>query len=97
MGKAAFVTADFVKEGAVIIDVGTTVLNSEDQITKIFGPESKKIEDFRNKKTVIAGDVHPAAYSKSSLYTPVPGGVGPLTIAMLLRNTLAAAQNKHQS
>lgn len=97
MGKPAFVTPDFVREGAVIIDVGTTVLSSEEQIVKIFGPESKKLEDFRNKKTVIAGDVHLAANSKSSLYTPVPGGVGPLTIAMLLRNTLVAAQNKQKS
>jgi len=96
MGKPAFVTSDFVHEGAVIVDVGTTVLTSEDQIIGIFGPQSKKLEDFRNKKTVIAGDVHPDAYSKSSFYTPVPGGVGPLTIAMLLRNTLVAAQNKHK-
>jgi methylenetetrahydrofolate dehydrogenase (NADP+) / methenyltetrahydrofolate cyclohydrolase len=96
MGKPAFVTPDFVREGAVIVDVGTTVLTSEDQIVAIFGPQSKKLEDFRNKKTVIAGDVHPESYSKSSFYTPVPGGVGPLTIAMLLRNTLVAAQNKHK-
>jgi methylenetetrahydrofolate dehydrogenase (NADP+)/methenyltetrahydrofolate cyclohydrolase len=97
MGKAAFVTEEFVRPGAVIIDVGTTVLTSEQQITEIFGTQSKKLEDFRNKKTVIVGDVHPAAYSKSSFYTPVPGGVGPLTIAMLLKNTLVAAQNKHKS
>ncbi len=97
MGKPAFVTADFVREGAVIVDVGTTVLTSEEQIVEIFGPQSKKLEDYRNKKTVIAGDVHPAAYSRSSFYTPVPGGVGPLTIAMLLRNTVVAAQNKQKS
>jgi methylenetetrahydrofolate dehydrogenase (NADP+) / methenyltetrahydrofolate cyclohydrolase len=97
MGKAAFVTEEFVHPGAVIIDVGTTVLTSEQQITEIFGTQSKKLDDFRNKKTVIVGDVHPSAYSKSSFYTPVPGGVGPLTIAMLLKNTLVAAQNKHKS
>ena len=56
----------------MIIDVGTTVLSSEEQIVKILVRKTKKLEDFRNKKTVIAGDVHPAANSKSSLYTPVP-------------------------
>lgn len=97
MGKGAFITPDFVREGAVIIDVGTTVLKSEEEITSIFGPESKKLEDFRAKKTVIVGDVHPSAHAKSSLYTPVPGGVGPLTIAMLLRNTLRAAEIRRHS
>ena len=91
MGKAAFVTPDFIREGAVVIDVGTTVLKSEQEVISIFG-EGKKLEDFRAKKTVLVGDVHPAAYAKSSLYTPVPGGVGPLTIAMLLRNTLKSAE-----
>jgi methylenetetrahydrofolate dehydrogenase (NADP+)/methenyltetrahydrofolate cyclohydrolase len=91
MGKAAFVTEDFIREGAVVIDVGTTVLKSEQEVISIFG-EGKKLDDFRAKKTVLVGDVHPAAYAKSSLYTPVPGGVGPLTIAMLLRNTLKSAE-----
>lgn len=91
IGKAALVTPDFVREGAVVVDVGTNVLKSESEIEAIFGPESKKLGDFRNHKTVLVGDVHPAVYPRTSMYTPVPGGVGPLTIAMLLRNTLAAA------
>jgi methylenetetrahydrofolate dehydrogenase (NADP+)/methenyltetrahydrofolate cyclohydrolase len=97
MGKAGFVTSDFIQEGAVVVDVGTTVLKQESEVTSIFGAGSKKHEDFLAGKTVIVGDVHPNAYSKTSLYTPVPGGVGPLTITMLLRNTLVAAklrQNK---
>lgn len=92
MGKGAFLTPDFIREGAVIVDVGTTVLKTEQEIISIFGEGSKKLEDFRANKTVIVGDVHPSAQAKSSLYTPVPGGVGPLTIAMLLRNTLRAAE-----
>ncbi|HEY7160538.1 MAG TPA: bifunctional 5,10-methylenetetrahydrofolate dehydrogenase/5,10-methenyltetrahydrofolate cyclohydrolase [Acidobacteriota bacterium] len=92
MGKAGFVTSDFIQEGAVVVDVGTTVLKKESEVTEIFGAGSKKHEDFLAGKTVITGDVHPNAYSKTSLYTPVPGGVGPLTITMLLRNTLTAAK-----
>jgi methylenetetrahydrofolate dehydrogenase (NADP+)/methenyltetrahydrofolate cyclohydrolase len=97
MGKAAFLTPDFIREGAVVIDVGTTVLKSEDQIVALFGRDSRKARDFHAGKTVLVGDVHPAAYEKSSLYTPVPGGVGPLTIAMLLRNTVTAARMRRLS
>jgi methylenetetrahydrofolate dehydrogenase (NADP+) / methenyltetrahydrofolate cyclohydrolase len=92
MGKAGFVTSDFIQEGAVVVDVGTTVLKQESEVTEIFGAGSKKHEDFLAGKTVITGDVHPNAYSKTSLYTPVPGGVGPLTITMLLKNTIVAAK-----
>lgn len=92
MGKPAFIKPEFVREGAVIVDVGTTVLKSEQDVISLFGKDSRKAQDFRAGKTVLAGDVHPAAYEKSSLYTPVPGGVGPLTIAMLLRNTVTAAR-----
>lgn len=95
MGKAGFVTSDFIQEGAVVVDVGTTVLKQESEVTEIFGSGSKKHEDFLAGKTVITGDVHPNAYAKTSLYTPVPGGVGPLTITMLLRNTLVAAKLRH--
>jgi methylenetetrahydrofolate dehydrogenase (NADP+) / methenyltetrahydrofolate cyclohydrolase len=92
MGKPAFLTAEFLQPGAVVIDVGTTVLTKEDEIIRIFGEESKKHKDFLEGRTVLAGDVHPAAYQRTSMYTPVPGGVGPLTITMLLKNTLRAAQ-----
>jgi methylenetetrahydrofolate dehydrogenase (NADP+)/methenyltetrahydrofolate cyclohydrolase len=94
MGRAGFITEEFIKPGAVIVDVGTTVLKQESDVTQIFGNSSKKVEDFRAGKTVITGDVHPSAYEKASLYTPVPGGVGPLTITMLLRNTLSAAKQR---
>jgi len=91
MGQPGFVTADFIKQGAVVIDVGTTVLKTEEQIRNLFGNNSRKMQDFHEGKTVIAGDLHPNAYEKTSLYSPVPGGVGPLTITMLLRNTVRAA------
>ena len=92
MGKPGFVTADFVREGAVLVDVGTTVLKSDAEVMRLFGEDSKKRKDFSEGKTVLAGDIHPAAYARSSMYTPVPGGIGPLTITMLLQNTLRAAE-----
>lgn len=97
LGRAGFLTADFIREGAVVMDVGTTVLKKENEIVALFGRDSKKVLDFRAGKTVLAGDVHPEAYEKASLYTPVPGGVGPLTIAMLLRNTVVAARERRFS
>ena len=92
MGKPAFLGPEFIRVGAVVVDVGITVLKEEFEVKRIFGDSGKKWDDFRQGKTVIAGDVHPAAYERASMYTPVPGGVGPLTIAMLLKNTLRAAQ-----
>ena len=92
IGKPAFLTDDYIRSGAIVIDVGTTVLQDESRIVSIFGKESKKFNDFRAGKTVLAGDVHPTAYERASLYTPVPGGIGPLTITMLLKNTLRAAE-----
>lgn len=91
IGRPAMLTPEFIREGAVIVDVGTTVLKREEDVAALFGGGGRKMEDFRNGKTVLVGDVHPAAYERSSLFTPVPGGVGPLTIAMLLRNTVTAA------
>ena len=92
IGKPAFLTPEFIKPGAVVIDVGINVLKNAAEVESIFGAGSKKLEDFNNKKNVMVGDVHPASYQKSSLYTPVPGGIGPLTIAML-GNTVTAAKN----
>jgi methylenetetrahydrofolate dehydrogenase (NADP+)/methenyltetrahydrofolate cyclohydrolase len=92
MGRPAFLTVDYIRAGAVVIDVGTTVLKDESLIATIFGHDSKKRDDFRQGKTVLAGDVHPAVYERASMYTPVPGGIGPLTITMLLKNTVRAAQ-----
>ncbi|MCJ8167398.1 bifunctional methylenetetrahydrofolate dehydrogenase/methenyltetrahydrofolate cyclohydrolase FolD [Pontibacter sp. E15-1] len=79
IGKPEFVTADMVKEGVVVIDVGTTRV-----------PDASRKSGFRLKGDVNFDEVAP----KSSFITPVPGGVGPLTIAMLLKNTLKAAKKE---
>lgn len=91
IGRAAFVTPGFVKPGAVVIDVGINALKSREQAVQIFGEGSPRVEAFDKKGSGIVGDVHPAVADVASALTPVPGGVGPLTIAMLLKNTLAAA------
>ncbi len=72
MGKPALITPEFIREGAVIVDVGTSVLKTETEVAAIFGSDSKKVEDFRAGKNVLVGDVHPSCYPKSSAYTPVP-------------------------
>ncbi|MBI3940288.1 MAG: bifunctional methylenetetrahydrofolate dehydrogenase/methenyltetrahydrofolate cyclohydrolase FolD [Acidobacteria bacterium] len=90
MGKAGFVTADFVKPGAVLVDVGINRVTDAGQAEQFFGG-TPRMEDFRAKGAILIGDVHPRAHSVASAYTPVPGGVGPLTIAMLMANTLQAA------
>ena len=92
IGRPAFVTPAFVKPGATVIDVGTTSLTDRDQVAEIFGVESKKMAAFDKRGRVLSGDVHPAVASIAGALTPVPGGVGPLTIAMLLSNTVTAAE-----
>jgi methylenetetrahydrofolate dehydrogenase (NADP+)/methenyltetrahydrofolate cyclohydrolase len=92
IGRPAFVTRDFVKPGATVIDVGTTPIDDRAAVEKIFGAGSKRLEAFDRRGSVVVGDVHPNAAEVAGALTPVPGGVGPLTIAMLLKNTLVAAQ-----
>ena len=92
IGRPAFVTRDFVKPGATVIDVGTTPIQDRAQVEKIFGAGSKRLEAFDKRGSVMVGDVHPNVAEVAGALTPVPGGVGPLTIAMLLMNTLAAAE-----
>jgi len=92
IGRPAFVTAAFVKPGAVVIDVGINPLKSRDHAVQVFGEGSARVASFEAKGTGIVGDVHPEVAAIASALTPVPGGVGPLTIAMLLKNTLIAAE-----
>jgi len=92
IGRPAFVTRDFVKPGATVIDVGTTPVSDRATVEQIFGAASPRLEAFAKRGSVVVGDVHPSAADVAGALTPVPGGVGPLTIAMLLMNTLAAAQ-----
>jgi methylenetetrahydrofolate dehydrogenase (NADP+)/methenyltetrahydrofolate cyclohydrolase len=92
IGRAGFVTPEFVKPGAVVIDVGINRVDDRDRMIALFGAGHARLADFDAKGSAVVGDVHPAIASIASAMTPVPGGVGPLTIAMLLRNTLAAAE-----
>jgi methylenetetrahydrofolate dehydrogenase (NADP+)/methenyltetrahydrofolate cyclohydrolase len=92
IGRPAFVTRDFVKPGATVIDVGINALTSRAEVEKIFGEGSRKRAQFAEKGSVLVGDVHPDVDAVAGALTPVPGGVGPLTVAMVLRNTVTAAE-----
>ena len=92
IGRPAFVTAEFVKPGATVIDVGTNALIDRPMVELIFGAGSKKLSAFEKRGQVWCGDVHPEVGSVAGALTPVPGGVGPLTIAMLMSNTVTAAE-----
>ena len=91
IGRPAFVTRDFVRPGATVIDVGTTPVSDRALIEKIFGAGSPRLDTLAKRGSIVVGDVHPSAAEVAGALTPVPGGVGPLTIAMLLKNTVAAA------
>jgi methylenetetrahydrofolate dehydrogenase (NADP+)/methenyltetrahydrofolate cyclohydrolase len=92
IGKAAMVTPDFVRPGATVIDVGQIVVKDRAEAERIFQKFPAKLESFRAKGSILAGDVHPEVIEVAGAYTPVPGGVGPLTIAMLMSNTVKAAR-----
>ena len=96
IGRAAFVTADFIKPGATVIDVGMNTLTDRAQVEALFGARSKKLAAFDKRGTALTGDVHPEVANVAGALTPVPGGVGPLTIAMLLSNTVTAAETRRQ-
>jgi methylenetetrahydrofolate dehydrogenase (NADP+)/methenyltetrahydrofolate cyclohydrolase len=93
MGKAAFVTAQFIKPGATVVDVGINRLSTPDEIRKIYRHPEAPLQELERKGQVLVGDVHPEDVQElAGAYTPVPGGVGPLTIAMLMVNTVQAAR-----
>ena len=94
IGRAAFVTPDFVKPGATVIDVGMNRLDDGARVEALFGAGSRKLAAFRKRGSVVTGDVHPEVAAVAGALTPVPGGVGPLTIAMLLANTVRAAEDR---
>jgi len=91
IGRPAFVTSEFVKPGATVIDVGITSLTDRATVERLFPAGSKRREAFERRGALTVGDVHPGVEEVAGALTPVPGGVGPLTIAVLLKNTLAAA------
>ena len=92
VGRPGFVTRDFVKPGATVVDVGINVLTDEADVQRYFAADSPKRRTFAQKGSVLIGDVHPEVEEVAGAMTPVPGGVGPLTIAMVLRNTITAAE-----
>jgi methylenetetrahydrofolate dehydrogenase (NADP+)/methenyltetrahydrofolate cyclohydrolase len=92
IGRPAFVTSDYVKPGATVIDVGINTLTTQADVERIFPEGSRKRAQFAEKGSVLVGDVHPEVEDIAGAFTPVPGGVGPLTVAMVLRNTLTAAE-----
>jgi methylenetetrahydrofolate dehydrogenase (NADP+)/methenyltetrahydrofolate cyclohydrolase len=96
VGRAGFVTADMVRPGAVVIDVGIARLERREDVVRIFGEGSPRLADFDRKGSVVMGDVHPGVADVASALSPVPGGVGPLTIALLLKNTLKAAESREK-
>ncbi len=92
IGKAGMVTGDFVKPGAAVIDVGINRINDPAEFKRFFAGDTKREEAFAKRGSVIVGDVHPEVAQVAGHLTPVPGGVGPLTIAMLMSNTIKAAK-----
>ncbi|MBM3772354.1 MAG: bifunctional 5,10-methylenetetrahydrofolate dehydrogenase/5,10-methenyltetrahydrofolate cyclohydrolase [Acidimicrobiia bacterium] len=94
IGRPAFVTPAYVKPGATVIDVGTSRVGDRALVESIFPAGSKRRDAFERRGALTMGDVHPSVEEIAGALTPVPGGVGPLTIAMLLKNTLAAAEQR---
>jgi len=92
IGKAGFVSAEMVKPGATIIDVGMNPISTEEELQKFFPGNAVRRAAFERRGSTLMGDVDPAAFAISGAYTPVPGGVGALTIAMLMANTVKAAR-----
>jgi methylenetetrahydrofolate dehydrogenase (NADP+)/methenyltetrahydrofolate cyclohydrolase len=94
IGRPGFVTPDMVKPGAAVVDVGTTPVSDRARIVEIFGADSPRLATLDTRGSTVVGDVHPSVANVAGALSPVPGGVGPLTIAMLLANTLTAAGNR---
>ena len=95
LGRPAALTADFIREGAVVVDVGINRIANREEAERIFRGSKEKLDAFDRKGGILVGDVHPLDVAeRASAYTPVPGGVGPLTIAMLMLNTVESAERR---
>ena len=92
IGRPGFITLEMVKPGATIIDVGINRITEQAEFDRFFAGNAKRAETFAKRGTTIVGDVDPHAFEIAGAYTPVPGGVGLLTIAMLMGNTVRAMQ-----
>jgi methylenetetrahydrofolate dehydrogenase (NADP+)/methenyltetrahydrofolate cyclohydrolase len=95
IGRAAMLTADYLKPGAAVIDVGMNRVDNREEAARICRGAAEKLASFDKRGNLLVGDVDPCAMQEiASAYTPVPGGVGPLTIAMLMVNTVASAERR---
>jgi len=95
IGRPATIGADHIKPGAVVIDVGTNYITDRQQAARIFRDSPERLASFDRKGSVLVGDVDPIDVAeRAAAYSPVPGGVGPLTIAMLMANTVASAERR---
>jgi methylenetetrahydrofolate dehydrogenase (NADP+)/methenyltetrahydrofolate cyclohydrolase len=92
IGRPGFVTAKMVKPGATLIDVGINRIVDPEEVAEFFPNDAERAATFAKRGSVVVGDIHPAAFARAGAYTPVPGGVGALTIAMLMQNTVSAAK-----
>jgi methylenetetrahydrofolate dehydrogenase (NADP+)/methenyltetrahydrofolate cyclohydrolase len=95
MGRPALITGDYIRPGATVIDVGTSRIENREQAAAIFARRPEKLAAFDKRGSLLVGDVHPVDVAeRAGAYTPVPGGVGPLTIAMLMVNTIDIAERR---
>ena len=95
IGKPVFVTSDFIKPGATVIDVGMNRLTTEEEVRKAFHDPTAALATLERRGEVLVGDVQPEdARATAGAFTPVPGGVGLLTIIMLMANTIQAARRR---
>lgn len=92
IGRPGFITPEMVKPGATLIDVGINRIEAREDFDRFFKGNEKREAAFAKRGSVVIGDIDPKAFEVSSAYTPVPGGVGMLTIAMLMANTVRAAK-----
>ncbi len=97
IGQAGMITRDYVKPGATVIDVGMNTVTDAAAFQRFFAGNAKREETFKKKGSTLVGDVHPEVAEIAGAITPVPGGVGPLTIAMLMFNTIKAAKMRRGS
>jgi methylenetetrahydrofolate dehydrogenase (NADP+)/methenyltetrahydrofolate cyclohydrolase len=95
IGRPAMINAEYIRPGATVVDVGMNRLDSRDDVARIFRNSQAKLAAFDKRGSVLVGDVDPIDMAEiSSAYTPVPGGVGLVTIAMLMANTVASAERR---
>lgn len=97
IGRAGMITRQFVKPGAAVVDVGMNKITERAEFERFFKGNDKREQSFAKNGSTLIGDVHPEVAEIAGALTPVPGGVGPLTIAMLMSNTVKAARLRRGS